>query len=406
MTQRFDDRMAKALPAPERGNRITYDSEVPGLGLRVTAGGARAWVYNYRARGVERRLTIGPLAAWSVRAARDRAKELRRDVDMGRDPMADRHDDRAAPTMADLADHYRKVHLPRKRPGSQAGDETLLRVHILPRLGKVRVADVRHPQVAALHRAVTTTAPVAANRCVALLSKMFTLAVREGWRPDNPAKGVERNSEERRERFLSPAEIARLAAALAEHPERVSANAVRLLLLTGARRGEALQATWSEIDFETGTWVKPSHHTKAKRAHRLPLSPPALTLLAEMKSEADRDNAKRKLAEQPPIEHIFPSLDGKPLANVKRTWATLCRKAGISNARLHDLRHTYASVLASSGLSLPVIGALLGHTQVSTTQRYAHLADDFLRQAADRAGAVISGAASAEVLPFAPGRRG
>jgi integrase len=211
-------------------------------------------------------------------------------------------------------------------------------------------------------------------------------------RPDNPAQGVERAPEERRERFLTPAEIARLDEALAACPERVSANATRLLLLTGARRGEALGATWDQFDLAAGVWIKPATTTKQGKPHRVPLSAPALALLSEMRATADVENERRKRDGLPELVHLFPGKDGKLLTGIKRFWARVCKAAGISGVRLHDLRHTYASILASSGLSLPIIGSLLGHSQPATTARYAHLLDDPLRAATERAGAVITGA--------------
>jgi integrase len=209
---------------------------------------------------------------------------------------------------------------------------------------------------------------------------MFALSVRWEMRDDNPASGVERNHESPRDRYLSGDEMGRLAAALAELRNQQAANAIRLLLLTGARRTEVLAATWDQFDLDTGVWVKPSSHTKQKKMHRVPLSAPARTLLADMKAVAGRS------------PYLFPRRGGGGyLYSVQKSWTTACRAAGIADARLHDLRHSYASALASGGQSLPIIGALLGHTQAQTTQRYAHLLDDPLRAATEKAGAVITG---------------
>jgi integrase len=213
---------------------------------------------------------------------------------------------------------------------------------------------------------------------------MFSLAIKWEMRPDNPAKGIERNPEQRRDRFLSGDELARLTEALADHSEQQSANAVRLLLLTGARRGEVLSATWDQFDLENGVWTKPSAHTKQKKDHRVPLSAPALQLLSDMNAASTSD-------------HLFPGKSPDvPMTEIKHFWAAVCRKAKIRDCRLHDLRHTYASILASSGLSLPIVGALLGHTQPGTTARYAHLYDDPLREATERVGAVVSAAGKGE----------
>jgi integrase len=205
----------------------------------------------------------------------------------------------------------------------------------------------------------------------------------------NPARGVALNSEEKRQRFLSPAELARLAEVLREHPARNSANLVRFLVLTGARFGEAATATWDQIDFRRGTWVKPSSHTKQKREHQAPLAASALALLAELPRTGP---------------YLFPGKDGRPIGSVKTFWRTVCRRAGLAGVRIHDLRHSFAAVLASGGASLPLIGSLLGHTQAVTTSRYAHLIDSVQREAVERAGAVLDGRATAEVIPIKAAR--
>ena len=423
MAQELDKSVVEGLLPPASGNRILYDEEVKGFGVRVTSGGAKAFILNYRnAGGRERRITIGSWPAWKVKDAREQAKALKQKVDLGQDPVADRQAKRADPTVAGLAQLYREKHLPKKRAGSREGDEAMLARHILPALGRLQVAEIRRKEIAHLHRKLSETIPIAANRCLALLSKMFGLAMEEEWRGDNPCKGIQRNQENRLERYLTPAEIAQLAAALAAHPERTSCNAIRLLLLTGARKGETLAAKWSEFDLEAGVWVKPSAHTKSKRTHRVPLSAPAKALLSAMKSEADAS-----------CPYVFPGQlarelgpDGlrhmQPLKDIKRVWAAVCQKAGLgemvagkaaggkpakvwkSNARMHDLRHTYASLLASSGLSLPIIGGLLGHTQPQTTARYAHLMDDPLRAATERVGVIVSGGKAGEVVDFGKAR--
>lgn len=403
MAERLDDKVVRTLAAPPTGNRIAYDSETKGFGIRVTAAGAKAFILNYRSAGRERRYTIGSFPDWGVSAARDKAKELKRRVDNGEDPMGERHAERAAPTIADLAERFEAEHLTKRRATTAKDYASILRGHILPALGTVKVADLRHADVEKLHRRIAVTAPYRANRAVSVLSKMFALAVKWELRTDNPVKGIERAPEEKRERFLTPAEIARLGEVLATHPEKASCRAIRLLLLTGARRGEMLSATWTQFDLEKGAWVKPSSATKQKKEHRVPLSAPALSVLAELRADAEAG-----------CPYLFPgkrTVDAKgkltwaPLTEIKRAWASVSKSAGIEGVRVHDLRHSFASILASSGLSLPIIGALLGHTQAATTHRYAHLLDDPLRAATEAAGAFVSSAGkpAAELVPI---RRG
>jgi len=371
MPQRLQERTIARLPLPSRDNKITYDTELKGFGVRTTAKGSKSFVLNYRAQGRERRITIGHWPSWSVTAARKHAQELKRAIDIGEDPMEKRHEERQAITIAQLCDLYVERHLPKKRESSAKNDLSLIRKVIKPRLGSHRVVNVKHSELEKLHRELTQTAPYRANRTVALLSKMFNLAIRWGLAEENPAQGIEKNPENKRERYLTKAELARLSIALDQHSRPSSANAIRLLLLTGARRGEVLSAQWVDFDLSEGVWTKPSSHTKQKKIHRVPLSAAATDLLIQMKKSSES-------------EFLFPGTDiRKPLTDIKKTWESLRTKADIEDVRLHDLRHTYASLLASAGTSLPIIGALLGHTQTQTTARYAHLLDDPLREATE-----------------------
>jgi integrase len=392
---KLTDNLLRKLPTPESGNKITYDDAVKGFGCRVTAAGGRAFILNYRRKldGRERRYTIGNHPDWSVSAAREEAKRLKRLVDGGSDPVGEQEDNRAAPTVADLCARFLADYVPRKRPSTQRDYRQQIGTDILPALGKTKVAAVTFADVDALHRKISKRAPTHANRVLALLSRMFTMAIRWGMRPDNPVKNVERNAEGKRQRYASPVELARLSAALAKLPDQGAANAVRLLLLTGARRGELLAAKWADVNLEASVWTKPASTTKQAALHRVPLSEAACRLLSEMQTQAGDD-----------AEWIFPARGGSHRVHINEAWAELRKAANIPDVRLHDLRHTYASVLVSAGLSLPVIGALLGHATPVTTHRYAHLTDDPLRAATERASAIITGKTPAEVVPF--GARG
>jgi integrase len=287
--------------------------------------------------------------------------------------------------VADLARDYLDRHAVKKRTGWE--DEARLNRVLLPKLGSKAVKDVTRRDIEDLHRSWAKS-PYEANRHLSLWSKMFSLAVNWQWRGDNPASGIERFPEERRQRFLSPAELGRLAEALNVHPEKASANAIRLLMLTGARRGEVLAATWDQFDLQRAVWTKPSSHTKQKKEHRVPLSPAAMIVIGRMSEHRDGN-------------YVFPGgSTGKPLTTIRKTWLAVCTKAGLPAVRLHDLRHSYASALAAHGYSLPIIGALLGHSNPSTTARYAHLADDPLREATERVAGVLSGQPAAATMPF------
>ena len=376
MAERITDKLVRDIEPPASGNRRVYDTDIKGFGIRVTAAGAKSFVLNYYIHGRERRYTIGGYPTWSVAAARKAASELRQAIDWGEDPLEERNEWRAAPTIIELYERYASEHLPRKAPRSAADDRSMWEKIILPFFGHAKVADITHADCDHLHQEIGADRPVRANRVIEVLRKAMNLAIRWGWRADNPASGTHRNREERRDRYLTGAELVRLSVALEGHKERASVNAIRLMLLTGCRRGEALSATWSQFDLAAGVWTKPSAHTKQRKVHRVPLSSAAVELLADLQKMASG-------------ELLFPGAHGRPLTDVKRTWEAVRQSAGLGDVRLHDLRHTYASILASAGLSLPVIGALLGHTQAQTTARYSHLMDDPLRAATEKVADVV-----------------
>lgn len=372
MVERITDKLVRDLAPPMTGNIRIYDTEIKGFGVRITRAGAKSFILNYYVNGRERRYTIGSYPEWRVAVARKEAAELKRRIDRGDDPLEERQESRDAPTVIDLFERYAAEHLPRKAARSAADDRSMWVKIILPYFGHRKVAAITHADCDRLHREVSTDRPIRANRVIEVLRKAMNLAVRWGWRADNPASGVQRSPEQGRERYLTPDEYQRLIVALSNHQERSSANAIHLMLLTGCRRGEALAARWTEFNLDDQLWIKPSAHTKQRRLHRSVLSTSATMLL-------------RSWRETSTGEFVFPNTTGKPLTDVKRTWASVCRAASIEGVRLHDLRHTYASILASAGESLLTIGKMLGHTQTQTTARYAHLMDDPLREAAERA---------------------
>lgn len=372
-------RLTKAFvdgAAVDVGENVFWDAALRGFGLRVKGSGSKSYIVQYRDRrsGRSRRKTIGqhgPLM--TLHQARDIAKGYLADAMRGRDPVSEERARRDSFSMRDLANDYMAKHaMPKKRVRSAAMDKSLLDRLVLPAIGSRAVGAINHGDIQSLHNSLSDR-PYQANRVLALLSKMFELSVRWGWRGDNPVKGVPRFQEEKRYRWLSDAELERLMAALDAHPNQVAANAVRLQLMTGARIGEVLTSKWSDFDLDRRVWVKPSHHTKQKRTEHTPLSSGAVSLLGSM--------ASTRLADNP---HVFPGRKpGQPIKDLKRFWKSVTEAARLKDYRLHDNRHTHASHLVSSGHSLPVVGRLLGHTNPLTTQRYAHLSDNPLRQAAE-----------------------
>lgn len=406
MAVRITDELVRSLTPPEAGNKITYDEVVRGFGVRITKAGTRAFVLNYRVAGRERRIKIGRYPDWSVEKARKQAKSYKQDVDRDVDPLGKRQADRAAPTIGDLCDRYITDHLPDKRASSARDDKAMIKNIIRPKLGAEKVAAIDNDQISKLHRGLSDT-PYRANRVLALLSKMFALSIKWKMRADNPARDIKKFPEQRRERFLSSTEIKALVVALDDYSDQSASNIIRLLLLTGARSGEVRGASWSQFDLDKGVWVKPAATTKQNKLHRVPLSTGAITLLKSIHGSAPRDDdAKLKSA------FLFPGpISGQPIGEIKNEWQEIATKAGIwapgdanKHCRMHDLRHTYASLLVSAGLSLPIIGQLLGHTQVATTARYTHLFDDPLRKATNIVSDLLTGKPSADVHELSEAR--
>jgi integrase len=386
------DALIKKLPAPAKGNKIHYDDTVKGFGCRVTAGDHRAFVLNYVTQtGRERRYTIGGFPNWKTAAARERARELKRGIDAGGDPLGDKQAERTAPAMPELIERFVAEHIePKLRSSTSRTYRQMLDLHITPHFGThVKVADVTFEQIDRLHNKLTKAgAPYMANRTIAVLSKMFSLAKHWRMRDDNPCEGIEKNYESKRKRYLTPDELAQLSAALTGYSDQQIASVFRLLLLTGARRGEVLGMEWGALDLVAGNWTKAGSTTKQKTDHIVPLSAPARQLLTEMRDEYMRLHPKKPLP-----QYVFPgSGDTGHVVEVKKAWRAITKAARITRLRIHDLRHSFASQLASGGASLPLIGALLGHSNPTTTHRYAHLFDDPQRAAVERVGAVITAA--------------
>jgi integrase len=354
---------------------------------------------NYSLNGRERRMVIGAFPNWTTTAARQEARRLKQLVDQGIAPLSEREQLQAAPTVAALCDRFEAEHLPRKRPSTARYYKMALARYVRPFFGKsVKVSEVSFADIDALHRRISKTgARHTANRVIAVLSKMFALAIKWEMRTTNPVKNIERNTEHHRRRYLNADELVRLTDALARYPEQQAADAIRILLLTGARRGEVLSMKWTNVDFKEGVWSKPASSVKQNQPHTVPLSGPARQVLSKIWNDRKATTAS---------EFVFPGNgESGHRVELKDDWRRLCEAAGIEDLRIHDLRHSFASQLASGGASLPLIGALLGHSQPATTQRYAHLFQDPLREAVEKVGAVVTGAPIAETVALLPAKK-
>ena len=388
-----------AIPAEGRDYQI-FDDDIRGFAACIYRGGGRAFTFDYRHAGRQRRMTFARSPEWSVTAARDRARELRREVDLGHDPLAERDQIREAPRVQDLIDRYLKEHVTRLSTMNAADQKSMVAKLIAPHWGKKLVTEITKAEVGKLlekiaegrarpHKAKPNNrarklqgpkpTPVRANRVGEVLRKMFNLAIEWGWREDNPANGFYRRIESPRERFLTKGEIDRLAAVLDADPDQRAAGIIRICMLTGARVGEVRQARFEQFNLELGIWSKPAATTKQRKVHRVPISEDVAAIVRQRNLLVPKGNP-----------WLFPGdVPGQPVKEIRRFWLRVQKEAGIEDARIHDLRHTFASLLVNGGASLEMIGKLLGHTQMQTTQRYAHLLDAPLRAGLDAVASAI-----------------
>jgi integrase len=392
MRQQLTDVVAKKV-AP--GLYFDMDKRSPpGFVLRVTPAGARAWCLNYRVKdtGRERRLTIGDVASWPIKEAREKAAELRRIVDAGGDPLGELQEKRAAPSFAELVERYQAERLRDKAPRTAQEERRLIKQWLLPEFGSRKLAAIERADVERLYRQITGKGTlIRANRALSTLSAIFKAAVDWKLIAENPCRGVKLNREHGRARYMDATEITRLTIVLDElrDQEPDGVDCIEFMLLTGCRRGEALTARWRDIDLDAGVWTKPPGSVKTRREHRVPISPNVVTLLRNRRTK--RAGA---IPLRPSEELVFPLGGGdlKPReGKLDRAWFRIRRKAGIADVRMHDLRHSFASTLIGEGLDLYVVGKMLGHARTTSTARYAHLSDGPLRAAAEIMGRAVRG---------------
>lgn len=411
-TGRISKSRVEALHAVGAKPAFLWDNELRGFGIKVTPAGRKVYLVQYRLGGRggrAQRLTLGTHGTITPDQARQKAKQvlgrIADGVDVAAEKRTQKQIDRSAPTIEELAADFIDILVKAKRkPSTRAEYERLLDKLVLPMLGRKLVRDVTHGDVERWHLGLKAT-PTQGNRALAVLSTLFSWAIRGGYRADrqNPCAGIEKFKEEPRKRYLSERELAALGAALreaetigidwdvdetiptAKHlPKKIenrrtkidpfAAAAIRLFVLTGARLGEILTLKWEYLDLDAGVLRLPDSKTGAKI---LTLNAPALAVLANLPRTVD-------------TPYVVPGeRPGTHRTNIKRPWSMVRRLAGLQDVHIHDLRHTTASVAVASNVSLALIGGLLGHKSQQTTQRYAHLSDDPLRDAAEKVGARI-----------------
>jgi integrase len=369
-----------AICPPERNKIDYFDFRNTGFFLEVLQSERKTYYQRYSdSHGRQRQYKIGPANVLSLSQARSAARKILAQSFAGEDPQAIRVAKRKIPRVAEFA---RERYLPYVRTYKRSWDtdERLLRVHVLPRIGNLFMDEVRAEHFQEMLQSMTEAgyAPGTCGRAVVIPRYMFSLALK--WKVpgirENPASGLSLPPDNQRNRFLTAPEIERLLHVIKHDQNQVAAKAILLLLLTGARRNEITQAQWDQVDLDRGVLVVPV--SKSGRPRRVVLNEPALKVLRSI--SRDQSNP-----------YIFPSqVTGKPCPSLFFPWNRIRRRANIPDVRLHDLRHSFASLLINDGVPLYEVQRLLGHSNPRTTQRYAHLAPETLADAAKVAGDVIA----------------
>jgi integrase len=373
---------------PDGRDRILFDRQLSGFGLRITPTGTKLFIAQARVSGTKRRVTIGQYPDLTVAQAREQAAHALLDIRRGADPVVERKTRIQAAaagemTMAQLAEKWMNDHVrPKLKPRTIFDYERLLAQHILPALGRLSVARLDREDVVQLHLAMAKT-PRRANYVVATTKAILNFAIDLKLRPpgSNPARRIKMYRQRVVERFLTEAEIAKAAEgiATAERAGKIGPHAaagLRLALFTGARSGEITAAQWSHVDWDRKIIRLPDSKTNEPRTIHL--------------SEAVLEVLRALPRVEPFI--VAGAIDGEPFKNLGRSWIIAREYADLQNVRLHDLRHSYASLAASQGVSLQMIGKLLGHRVPATTARYAHLAKDAAAAVNDELGAAMTAA--------------
>ena len=370
-------RMVDQLKA-DGADTFHWDADLPGFGVRVRGSGRKYYVVQYRADGRVRRITLGRHGAVPTETARRRAMAAISEAKGGGDPAAARDERRKAVTMKQLGKRFLEEYVPNHcKPSTAYEYGRSVKFFIDPRIGRRKVRDIKRSDIAELHHELRET-PYQANRTLGVLSKMFSQAEVWGLRRDgsNPCLHVKRYKEEKRERFLNAEEFSRLGQVLDEilrdgSETRSAVVAFRLLMLTGCRLSEIQKLRWEHVDLEAAELRLPDTKTGGRA---VPLAPSAVRLLESLPRDGDNPWV---IAGKKPDSH---------LTDLQHPWRRIRARADLKDVRIHDLRHSFASRALALGEGLPMIGKLLGHTQVQTTARYAHLARDTVKASAARIG--------------------
>ncbi|MDH4746212.1 site-specific integrase [Sphingomonas sp. CBMAI 2297] len=364
--------------APADKEFFLWDEELKGFGLRVYPSGRKMYLAQFRASGRLRRVNIGLHGALTPDLARTEAMKHLSQVRLGADPAGERDRRKVSPTMKEFGERFLREHVAvHCKPTTEAEYRRSIELFINPKLGSHRIIDITRTDVVELHQSMKET-PYQANRTLGVLSIMFTVAHTWGVRTDgiNPCWKVKRYKETKRERYLTPDELARLGKVLREtNSEHEAASCIQLLLLTGCRLSEIQKLKWEYVDLDAGLL-------------RLPDSKSGAKLVAIGHAAVEVFKTIPKVKKNPYV--ITGLVEGRHLTDMQKPWQRLRKRAGLDDLRIHDLRHSFASDALFLGEDLPMIGKLLGHTQVQTTARYAHLKTDPIKAAANKVSEAIA----------------
>lgn len=372
---KISSRTVSAFKGTSGKDMCLWDTEVKGFGLRVQPSGRRSYIYKFRTPdGRRRNRKIGEPESLTAEAARRIVLGMVSDAALGKVVIDDKPKQKSI-TMRKMCDlyleDYARLH---KKPKSVEDDTRYIEKDIKPRLGSKSLSEIRSKDIVKIHSSLADT-PIKANRLLALLSKMFNLAEEWEYRDanTNPTQHIRKYKETPRERFLTQEEMVALEKTLAdaERKNEVSPSvihALRVLLMTGARLQEVLTMKWEYVDIEESKINLPDSKSGKK------------TIWLSDKARDYIDTIPHKRGNP----FVFPGQrTGSRLINLQKPWRKLRAIAEIEDVRIHDLRHTYASLAVSQNLSLPIVGKLLGHKSTKSTERYAHLYDEVMRDAAN-----------------------
>lgn len=392
---KISKRTVDALICDEERPIILWDEALSGFGVKALPSGVKRYIVKYRTNGggrgaPQRWLTLGAHGQLTPDQARGLAQQALAAVARGDDPQAKKFKQRAAPTLSDVWKSFSEERLLLKKPKTQSEYQSQWQDIIQPKLGMMRVESLSRSDVDKLHKSLKRT-PYRANRVLALLSRLMSLAETWEWRAQgtNPCQHIERFAEIARKRYLNVDELGRIGVALKglvaeEAILPTAAHAIELLLLTGGRLNEILSAEWEWVDEKRGLLNLPDSKTGAKPIY---LSAAAIDVLGRQKEVRNGSS------------FIFPSRSGeKHFVNLRKSWVRICERSNVQDARLHDLRHTAASIAVGQGTSLAIVGKLLGHTQAQTTLRYAHVDSDPALRAVNEMGDAVTKAMQGKTL--------